>query len=332
MLKTPFGGWCNWQHAALWMLRRLGFESLPPSRSVRAVWEHVFVRRPRFTDDEAREAIAAADSWAEALRLLGMRPAGGNHKTIQKWAARLNIPTDHFDPAAARARASRNRGRSLEEMLVRGLHVKRARLKQCLYESGLKQRVCELCDQGENWRGKHMSLILDHINGDATDNRIENLRIVCPNCAATFDTHCGKNKNRVRAVRDCEECETSFTPKYGQQRYCSISCAKRNHTREYQPHPETRRVERPPFERLKRELAETSYLAVGRKYGVSDNAVRKWVRWYERERRQAMMEVASGRDRLGQRVGAGFGFIASAGSRRSLCAHEHYARHYRERG
>src|SRR5690242_15868380 len=93
MLTAPFGGWCNWQHAALWMLRRLGFESLPPSDSVRSVREHVFVHWPRFTEQEAREAIAAADSWAAALRLLGMRPAGGNHKTIQRWASRWDIPT-----------------------------------------------------------------------------------------------------------------------------------------------------------------------------------------------------------------------------------------------
>jgi hypothetical protein len=45
--------------------------------------------------------------------------------------------------------------------------------------------------QGEEWVGKKMSLILDHINGVNNDNRIEN-RIVCPNCNATLDTHCGK--------------------------------------------------------------------------------------------------------------------------------------------
>jgi hypothetical protein len=213
-----------------------------------------------------------------------MRPAGGNHKTIQKWARRWGIPTDHFDAAEAHARASRSRGRSLADMLVPNLHVKRSQLKQRLYSEGLKERACELCGQGEEWRGGRMSLILDHINGNATDNRLENLRIVCPNCAATFETHCGRNKKLKYAIRDCAECATSFQPKYGQQRFCSISCAKRNHGREYRPHPEIRRVERPPHEQLMREIAETNYSAVGRKYGVSDNAIRKWVRAYERER------------------------------------------------
>lgn len=48
--------------------------------------------------------------------------------------------------------------------------------------------------------------------------------------------------------------------------------------------PALRLVERPPYEQLLAELAASSYLAVGRKYGVSDNAIRKWVRAYERER------------------------------------------------
>src|SRR6476646_7260014 len=132
MLGAPFGGWCTRQHATLWK-SRIGFESLPPSpHSIRALREHVFVSGSRFTEGEAREAIAAADCWAEALRLLGMRVAGGNHKTIQRAAARWNISTEHFDPRAVRARASRRGRPPLEEILVQGSTYKRDRLKERL--------------------------------------------------------------------------------------------------------------------------------------------------------------------------------------------------------
>ena len=133
-----------------------------------------------------------------------------------------------------------------------------------------------------------MSLILDHINGVADDNRLENLRIVCPNCAATLDTHCGRRTaGRVEDRRACTA--ASFRPRSARQRYCSRSCgcARPNGVR-----PGRARVERPPYEQLVAEVAATSWSAVGRKYGVSDNAVRKWIAAYERER-AASGEVGS---------------------------------------
>ncbi len=120
------------------------------------------------------------------------------------------------------------------------------------------------------------SLVLDHINGVRDDNRLENLRLVCPNCNATLDTHCGRNR-RKRADRPCELCGTSFAPRYDNQRFCSRRCGVRHNA------SRTRRVQRPPYEQLVREIEATSYVAVGRRYGVSDNAIRKWVLAYRRE-------------------------------------------------
>jgi hypothetical protein len=240
-------------------------------------------RRPPFPEEAARAAIAESKCWADALRLLGYKPRGRNHRTLRRWAEHWSIPTDHFDPHVGRRRAGRSKEIPLDQLLVEGSTYSRDKLKRRLFESGIKARRCELCGQDENWKGRKMSLVLDHINGISNDNRVENLRMVCPNCAATLDTHCGRKLPRERT---CPGCGKSFEPRDLRHRYCSRPCwgAISSRLKQGTPQPDRRKVERPSYEQLMSELAELSYVAVGRKYGVSDNAVRKWVRWYAAQR------------------------------------------------
>jgi hypothetical protein len=253
---------------------------------------------PRYTENEAREAVASSLCYSEALRKLGLRPVGGNHRVFRRYVDEIwGIATGHFDPTGGRrTRVNLVGPTPLEDVLVVDSEYDRKALKRRLYESGIKARRCELCGQGEDWRGRHMSLILDHINGVPNDNRLENLRIVCPNCAATLSTHCGR-KN-VRAKRQCARCGRPFQPGRSNQTYCSRECGTRHGRRDRGPHPETRKVERPSHEQLLADLKEMSFLAVGRKYGVSDNAIHKWLRWYENEAERTAREADAGDDRL----------------------------------
>ncbi len=242
-----------------------------------------------FSEEQLREAVRRSFSWAETLRNLGYCPTGGNPRTIKKYVAIWGIDTSHFDPDAARDRALRENSlnRPIEEILTERSVYARGSLKRRLFREGIKQRICEMCGQDENWRGARMSLILDHVNGVRDDNRLENLRIVCPNCAATLPTHCGRSLKRPLIPKPCDHCSTVFVPAYYRQRFCSRTCAGFAKRKRGAPKPHLRKVERPPYEQLLGEIEATSYLAVGRKYGVSDNAVRKWVRWYELERERA---------------------------------------------
>ncbi len=210
---------------------------------------------------------------------------------LKKYARIWGISTDHFDPYASNADVAKRRRQPLEKILVEGSTYSRNNLKKRLYLEGLKQRACELCGQGEDWRGRRMGLILDHINGVSNDNRIENLRIVCPNCAATLDTHCARSRRVSLEERPCVRCGESFLPKVSRQRYCSLACGSR-WDRRGRPNPALRRVARPPYAQLKREINALGYSAVGRRYRVSDNAIRKWVRQYEREAEAAREDAA----------------------------------------
>jgi ribosomal protein S27AE len=240
----------------------------------------------RFTDDELAAAVAASLSWADVLRALGYQPRGGNFRTVRRHAARLRLSTEHFDPGRARRAALGRPARPLGEVLVERSSYARHSLKLRLFAAGLKEPRCEMCGQGELWRGARMALILDHINGVADDNRLENLRILCPNCNATLATHCGRKNRLPPEPRDCKHCGEAFMPKHSRHWYCGPSCGQRAPCRAG-TRPQTRRVERPPYEQLLAEIEATSWSAVGRRYGVSDNAVRKWVRQYERERAPA---------------------------------------------
>jgi hypothetical protein len=241
----------------------------------------VFVS-PRYSEDDARVAIAESSNWSEALRRLGVCDSGGNHAVLRRWAQEVwHIRADHFDPDRARHRGLRRRAIPLEDVLVRDSDYSRRMVKRRLYASGLKERRREMCGQGEIWRGRPIALILDHINGERRDNRLENLRIVCPNCAATLETHCGRKNLAPPEPRPCELCERFFVPRRAEQRFCSRFCGQRwphTYTR-----PGARRVERPSYEQLRAEVEALGWSAVGRRYGVSDNAVRKWIRCYERE-------------------------------------------------
>lgn len=149
-----------------------------------------------WTDDQLRVAVAARKSYRAVIEALGLIPAGGNYAQIQARVRQLNIDTAHFTGSGwNKGTTYHTKTRPLiGNLLIDGSTVQSYKLKRRLYEEGLKEQKCELCGWAKVSLDGRIPLELDHINGRHNDNRLENLRILCPNCHSLQPTHRGKNK------------------------------------------------------------------------------------------------------------------------------------------
>lgn len=234
--------------------------------------------------DYIEQVVKSSYTKSEILRKLDLKIFTGNYDTLNRYIKKYELDISHFKLNLKNTHS--NRRIPLNKIMVENSTYNRTHLKRRLYREGLKERICELCGQDEMWKETKISLILDHINGVNDDHREENLRIVCPNCNAGLPTHCGKNlkiekkekKKKEKVFHYCKDCGDILSRK-SKSGLC-ISCYNKQYN--YKRSIKQRKVERPSYETLLKELKESNYSAVGRKYGVSDNSIRKWIKYYEK--------------------------------------------------
>ncbi|GHA70736.1 HNH endonuclease [Streptomyces termitum] len=146
---------------------------------------------PRPTAEELRDAVVGASSIAGALRLLN-RPDGGRGRALfRRWVTEDGLDTAHF-LGRGRQRGRTGPVRPASEILVRHDGRRRTRtrlLRRALRDAGVPEE-CAGCGVGPEWLGRPMTLEVDHIDGDWSDDRLGNLRLLCPNCHAVTDTWC----------------------------------------------------------------------------------------------------------------------------------------------
>lgn len=152
--------------------------------------------RKRWLKEDLIKAAKESYSVRNVIKLLGLRPAGGNYSQINKYIALFKINISHFKGKGWNKGlvGLGNPRRTLDEILNLDTYFQSYKLKRRLYKEGLKAELCEECGWAKVSEDGRIPLELDHINGNSRDNRLENLRVLCPNCHSLKPTHRGRNR------------------------------------------------------------------------------------------------------------------------------------------
>jgi hypothetical protein len=148
-------------------------------------------------DRDLIEALDGAASISMVMRRLGLSVnAHGQRRRIEARVRELGLPTEHLrGRGAGGGQPAGPVKRPLAEVLVQGRPTTTSALRLRLIDDGILEARCARCTL-DRWLGGPIPLQLDHINGDRNDNRLENLRLLCPTCHALTDTYCGRNAGR----------------------------------------------------------------------------------------------------------------------------------------
>lgn len=145
----------------------------------------------KYTDDEFACLVQEATNWNDLYRKLGYTHSqGGPHSPIQKRVRELNLSVEHFNPFT---QEQFNKVPD-DKIFIENSKASHATLRRRVLKNNLLPYYCNICGLPPYWQDKPLVLVLDHINGNHVDNRIENLQWVCPNCNSQLPTFTGRNK------------------------------------------------------------------------------------------------------------------------------------------
>lgn len=232
-----------------------------------------------YSNEDFAKIVRESKSYKDCLFQLGYNSYSGATINLVKDRIReLNLDVSHFV-------AKTPIKRSEENIFIKDSSAAQKTLRTWYKKGNYTEYRCSICGQEPFWNGKELTLILDHINGNNHDDRLENLHWVCPNCNYQLETTNGKNKKHKEHVLNyCIDCGALIS----KSAVRCVACSNKKRADD-----NNLPIDR---ENLKQLIRTMPFTSIGKKFGVSDNAIRKWCDKYGLPRKATEIKQISDED------------------------------------
>jgi predicted RNA-binding Zn-ribbon protein involved in translation (DUF1610 family) len=152
--------------------------------------------RTKYTKEILEKAVKDSKYLSDMVRKMGFNYDKSKIRYLGKKIKEFKIDTSHWLIGSDKVKFARNSSTKIKKRDILSLCIRpqgAAHLRKALIEYGIEYK-CLWCGIGEVWNNKKLVIQIDHINGNNLDNRIDNLRFLCPNCHSQTDTFSSKNR------------------------------------------------------------------------------------------------------------------------------------------